>query len=123
MHRAHHTRKKSDFIQYREFGQKGKAKITDGKYLTREGCGTVIRHSIMPNKMTSLQIQNVLYVPEVNKQLYLTIAARQCNCMSQMMKEGTIVTQNGTPFIIGKPKSGILHSFDMVLAKNWSKVL
>ena len=29
---------------------------------------------------------------------------------------------NGTPFIIGTPKSGKLHSFDMVLAKNTSEV-
>ena len=38
------------------------------------------------------------------------------------MKEGTTVTQNGTPFIIGTSKSGKLHSFDMVLAKNPSTV-
>ena len=38
------------------------------------------------------------------------------------MKEGTIISQNGTPFIISAPKSGKLHSFDMVLVKNWNKV-
>ena len=38
------------------------------------------------------------------------------------MKDGTIVSQNGTPFIIGKPKSGKLHSFDMVLVKNQEEV-
>ena len=37
-------------------------------------------------------------------------------------KEGTTVSQNGNPFIIGTPKSGKLHSFDMVLAKNWEEV-
>ena len=42
--------------------------------------------------------------------------------MSQTTKEGTIVSQNGTPFIISTPKSGKLHSFDMVLTKNWSEV-
>ena len=42
--------------------------------------------------------------------------------MSQTSKEGTIVSQNGTPFIIGTPKSGKLHSFDMVLTKNWEEV-
>ena len=112
---------KSNFIKYREFNQKGKAEITDGKFLKIEGWGTVIGHSIMPNEMASLQIQNVLYVPKVNKQPYLLIATRQCNCMSQTMKEGTIVSQNGTPFIIGKPRSGKLHSFDLVLVKNWNK--
>ena len=42
--------------------------------------------------------------------------------MSQTMKEGTTVSQNGKPFIIGTPKSGKLHSFDMVLTKNWEEV-
>ena len=42
--------------------------------------------------------------------------------MSQTTKEGTIVSQNGTLFIIGTPKSGKLHSFDMILAKNPSEV-
>ena len=37
------------------------------------------------------------------------------------MKTGTIVTQNSTPFIIGTPKSGSLHTFDLILTKNWSK--
>ena len=38
------------------------------------------------------------------------------------MKEGTIVSQNGNPFIIGTPTSGKLHSFDMVLTINWEEV-
>ena len=42
--------------------------------------------------------------------------------MSQTTKEGTIVSQNGNPFIIRTEKSGKLHSFDMVLAKNWEEV-
>ena len=37
-------------------------------------------------------------------------------------KEGTTVSQNGNPFIIGTPKSGKLHSFDMVLTKNPEEV-
>ena len=45
----HITPKKSDSIQYTELGQASKAEITDGKYLTIEGYGTVIGHSIMPN--------------------------------------------------------------------------
>ena len=45
----HITPRKNDFIQYRELGQLHKAEITDGKYLTIEGFGTIIRHSIMPN--------------------------------------------------------------------------
>ena len=52
----HITPEKTDFVQYREFGQAQKADITDGKYLTIEGFGTIIRHSIMPNGMASLQI-------------------------------------------------------------------
>ena len=42
--------------------------------------------------------------------------------MSQTTKEGTTISQNGTPYIISTPKSGKLHSFDMVLAKNPSKI-
>ena len=42
--------------------------------------------------------------------------------MSQTMQVGTIVSQNGNPFIIGTPKSGKLHSFDMVLAKDQEEV-
>ena len=67
---GHITSRKSDFIQYRELGQVSKAEITDRKYLTIEGYGTVIGHSIMPNQMDSLQIQNVLYVPQANKWLF-----------------------------------------------------
>ena len=66
----HITPRKSDFIQYRELGQLHKAEITDGKYLTIEGFGTIIRHSIMPHGTDSLQMRNVLYVPEVNKWLF-----------------------------------------------------
>ena len=66
----HITPRKSDFIQYRELGQLHKSEIADGKYLTTEGYGTIIRHSKMPHGEESLQIQNVLYVPEVNKWLF-----------------------------------------------------
>ena len=52
----HITSRKSDFIQYRELGQTHNAKIADRKYLTIEGYGTVIRHSIMLNGTASLQI-------------------------------------------------------------------
>ena len=66
----HITPRKSDFIQYTGLGQASKAEITDGKYLIIEGYGTIIGHGIMPNWMTSLQIQNVLYVPQANKWLF-----------------------------------------------------
>ena len=72
----HITPRKSDFIQYRELRQLHKAEIADGKYLTIEGFGTIIRHSIMPNSNESLQ-KNVLYVPEVNKWLFSLIAMGQ----------------------------------------------
>ena len=45
----HITPRKSDFVQYRELEQLHKAEITDGKYLTIEGFGTIIRHSKIPN--------------------------------------------------------------------------
>ena len=76
----------------------------------------------MPQKHESLQIQNVLHVPEANKRLFSLIATGQRGSVSQTMKQGTTVSQNGTPFIIGTPKSENLHSFDMILAKNLSKV-
>ena len=66
----HITPRKSDFVQYRELKQAHSAEIADGKYLKIEGFGTIIRHSIMPNGSESLQIWNVLYVPEVNKWLF-----------------------------------------------------
>ena len=112
------TPRKSNFIQYRELGQLHKAEITDGKYLRIEGFGMIIGHSKMPHGTESLQIRNVLYVPEVNKWLFSLIAMGQCGSMSQTTKEGTIVFQNDKPFIISTPKSGKLHTFDMVLAKN-----
>ena len=101
----HITPRKSDFVQYRELEQVHKAlEIVDGKYLTIEGYGIVIGHSIMLNGGASLQIQNVLYVPEANKWLFSLITAGQHGSMSQPTKEGTIVSQNGTPFIIRTPK-------------------
>ena len=118
----HITPRKSDFVQYRELGQCHKAEIADGKYLKIEGYGMVIGHSKMPHKNESMQIQNVLYIPEANKQLFSLIAMGQRGSMSQITKEGTTVSQNGTPFIIGTPKSGKLHSFDMVLAKKPKEV-
>ena len=73
----HITPRKSDFVQYRELGQQHKAEIVDGKYLTIEGFGTVIGHSIMPHKRESMQIRNVLYVPKANKRLFSLIATGQ----------------------------------------------
>ena len=73
----HITPSKSDFVQYWALGQASKAEIANGKYLKIEGYGTVIGYSIMQNKTVSLQIQNVLYVPEANKRLFSLIAAGQ----------------------------------------------
>ena len=117
----HITPFKSNFIQYREFGQQQFAEIADEKCLKLEGFGTVVRHSVMQGHMPKIEICNMLYVPSASKQLYLLIAARQHNCKSETMRMGTIVTQNGTPFIIGKPKSGSLHTFDLILVKNWNE--
>ena len=66
----HITPSESDFVQYWELGQASKAEITNGKYLKIEGYGTVIGYSTMLNKTVSLQIQNMLYVPEANKWLF-----------------------------------------------------
>ena len=118
----HITPSKSDFVQYRELGQASKAEITDGKYLKIEGYGMVIGYSIMLNRMVTLQIQNMLYVPEANKQFFSLIATRQCGSMPQTMNKGIMVSKNGKPYIVGLPKSGRLHSFDMELIKNMNKI-
>ena len=76
----------------------------------------------MPNRMASLQIQNVLYIPQANKWLFSLIATGQWGSMSQTMNKGTTVSKNGTPYIVSLPKSGQLHSFDMVLVKNKNKI-
>ena len=81
---------KSDFVQYWELGQASKAEITDGKYLKIEGYGMVIGYSIMLNKMVSLQIQNMLYIPEANKQLFLLIVTGQHGSMSQTTSKGML---------------------------------
>ena len=44
------TPRKSNFVQDRELGQASMTEITDGKYLSIEGYGTVIGYSIMPKK-------------------------------------------------------------------------
>ena len=118
----HITPSKSDFIQYWGLGQASKAEIANGKYLKIEGYGTVIGYSIMPNKMVLLRIQNVLYVPEANKQLFSLIAAGQQGSMSTTTNKGTTISLNGAPYIVGLPKSGRLHSFDMELVRNKNKV-
>ena len=75
----------------------------------------------MPGHMPKIEICNVLYVPSASKQLYSLIATGQRNFKSETMRTGTIVTQNGTPFIIGTPKLGSLHTFDLILVKNWNE--
>ena len=72
--------------------------------------------------MVSLQIQNMLYIPEANKQLFLLIAAGQRGSMSTTTNKGTTISLNGAPYIVGLPKSGRLHSFDMELVKNKDEV-
>ena len=58
------TPEKSDIVQHRELGQAHQAEITDGKYFKIKSYGTIIGHSIMLHGMASLQIQQVLYVPQ-----------------------------------------------------------
>ena len=117
----HITPNKSDFVQYWALGQASKAEIANGKYLQIEGYGTVIGYSKMPNKSVSLQIQNVLYIPEANKRLFSLIAAGQQGSMSTTTSKGTKISLNGAPYIVGLPKSGRLHSFDMELVKTKKK--
>ena len=94
-----------------------RSEIADGKCLIIEGYGTVIGYSIMPNKTVSLQIQNVLYVPKANKRLFSLIATGQRGSMSTTTNKGTTISLNGAPYIVGRLKSGRLHSIDMELIK------
>ena len=82
----------------------------------------VIGYSKVPNKLVSLQIQNVLYVPEANKWLFSLIATGQQGSMSQTTSKGTTIPLNGKPYIVGLPKSGRLHSFDMELVKHKNEI-
>ena len=50
------------------------------------------------------------------------IAAGQQGSMSQTMNKGTMISLNGAPYIVGLPKSGRLHSFDLELIKNKNEV-
>ena len=102
----HITPRKSNFVQYRELGQLHKAEIADGKYLKIEGFGMIIGQSKMPNGNQSLQIQNVLYIPEAKTQLFLLIATRQCGSMSQTTKEGTTVSQMAPPLLLAHQSWG-----------------
>ena len=63
-----------------------------------------------------------MYIPEANKQLFSLIATGQCRSMSQTMNKGTTISLNGKPYIVGLPKSGRLHSFDMELVKNKNEI-
>ena len=76
----------------------------------------------MPNRMASLQIQNVLYIPQANKWPFLLIATGQRGSLSQTTNKGTTVSKNGTPYMVSLPKSGKLHSFNMVLIKNENEI-
>ena len=42
--------------------------------------------------------------------------------MSTTTNKGTTISLNGTPYIVGRPKSGRLHSFDMELVKNKNEI-
>ena len=47
---------------------------------------------------------------------------RSCGSMSTTTNKGTTISLNGAPYIVGHPKSGRLHSFDMELVKNKSEI-
>ena len=65
----HITPEKSDFIQYREFGKPESTEVADGKFLTIEGYGTIIRHSIVMVQLHEVEIRELRhkYLVEVTK--------------------------------------------------------
>ena len=120
----HVTPVKSDLHNYRRFDPPGKAEITDGKFITIKGQGTVVGNLLLPdNTKFSRDIRRVLYVPEVSKWLFSLIAAGQMDNKSKTMRWGTIISQNGILFIIGKPHGNKLHYFDMELTQSVLEVL
>ena len=119
----HVTPVKSNLHMYKEFNPPGKAEIADGKFITIKGQGTVIGHSLLPDsKKFSMDIQNVLYVPEVSKWLFLLIATRHKNNISKTTRWGTIVSQNGIPFIIRALCGYKLHYFNLELTRSPSEI-
>ena len=72
----HVTPVKSDLHSYREFNLKGKAEITDRKYINIKGMGMVIRYLLLPDDK------------------------KQSMLMSKTTRWGTIVSHNDIPFII-----------------------
>ena len=64
----------------------------------------------------------MLYVPQANKWLFSLIVTGQQGSMSQTTNKGTTVSKNGTPYIVGLPKTGKFHSFNMVLIKNKNEI-
>ena len=107
---------KSNLQMYKEFNPPGTAEITDGKFITILGWGTVLGHSLLPDgKKFSMDIWDVLYIPEVSKQLFSLITARHKNNISKTTRWGTIVSQNGIPFIIGSLHGNKLHYFNLEL--------
>ena len=108
---------------YKESNPPGKAEITDRKFITIKGQGTVIGYSLLPdNTKFSMDIRRVLYVPEVSKQLFLLIATGQMDNKSETMRWGTIVSQNGTPFIIGEPHGNKFHYFNLELVRSINEI-
>ena len=111
----HITPSKSNFVEYKEFNQATNAEIADGKYLKIEGHGTVVGYTQTPQGKVSIQLNNVLYVPEACKRLFSLIVAGQHRSVSETTGTGTTVSKNGTPYIIGRPMGGKLHVFQMEL--------
>ena len=91
----HITPSKSDFVEYREFNQAQDAEIADGKYLTIEGHGTIVGYTQTPQGRVSIQLNNVLYVPEACKRLFSLIVAGQRGSVSETTGTGTTVSKNG----------------------------
>ena len=113
----HITPSKSDFVEYREFNQATNTEIANGKYLKIEGHGMVVGYTQTPHGRASIQLNNVLYVPEACKWLFSLIVAGQHGSVSETTGSGTTVSKNGTPYIIGRPTGGKLHVFQMELLR------
>ena len=114
---------KSNLDMYKEFNPLGKADITDGKSITIKGIGTVIRHLLLPDgKKFSMDIWQVLYVPEVIKWLFSLITAGRLNNISKTTRWGTLVSKNRIPFIIGSLCRNKLHYFDLELMRSHKEI-
>ena len=68
----HVTPDKSDLHLFKKFNPPGEAEISDGKFITIEGMGMVMGHSLLVDGKKPQHVNlKVLHVPEASKWFFL----------------------------------------------------